>query len=248
MKAFYRQEGQDDEVTPGQRGLPVARSLSFRDGRDLLGRWPHLCWPGNSRLTSLEIPFLGEAETVMKLSTESWFDDRWWQVTPFWMGCLPCRRHKRCEFDPWVRGGNSNSLQYSCLEKKFCGQRSLVGYRPWVCKELDTTEQVTLCWTCFSFLIGQGLRLAEVNQPSDLQRKIKERMLHSLINFPLKVKYTEDCGPQYKTSGNQCYLSLFFKCHSTWNTVLPGKNGSRSSVFIAPTALAKYLRTHFKNA
>ena len=36
MKAFYRQEGQDDEVTPGQRGLPVARSLSFRDGRNHL--------------------------------------------------------------------------------------------------------------------------------------------------------------------------------------------------------------------
>ena len=31
------------------------------------------------------------------------------------------RRHKRCEFDPWVRkipgGGHGNPLQYPCLEK-----------------------------------------------------------------------------------------------------------------------------------
>ena len=33
--------------------------------------------------------------------------------------------------------GNSNPLQYSCLEK------NLVGYSPWGCKELDTTERLT---------------------------------------------------------------------------------------------------------
>ena len=31
--------------------------------------------------------------------------------------------------------GNGNSLQYSC-------QRSLVGYSPWICNELDMTEQL----------------------------------------------------------------------------------------------------------
>ena len=34
--------------------------------------------------------------------------------------------------------GNGNPLQYSCLENS--GQRSLMGYSPWGCKELDTTE------------------------------------------------------------------------------------------------------------
>ena len=29
------------------------------------------------------------------------------------------------------------------LPRKFCGQRSLVGYSPWGCKESDTTEQLT---------------------------------------------------------------------------------------------------------
>ena len=33
--------------------------------------------------------------------------------------------------------GNDNPLQYSCLEK-VQGQRSLAGYSPWCCKELDT--------------------------------------------------------------------------------------------------------------
>ena len=36
-------------------------------------------------------------------------------------------------------GGHGNPLQYSCLENPH-GQRSLVGYSPWGCKEWDTTE------------------------------------------------------------------------------------------------------------
>ena len=39
-------------------------------------------------------------------------------------------------------GGQGNPLQYSCLENPH-GQRSLVGYSPWGCKELDMTEQIS---------------------------------------------------------------------------------------------------------
>ena len=35
------------------------------------------------------------------------------------------------------RGGNGNSLQYSCLENPII----LVGYSPWGCRESDTTEE-----------------------------------------------------------------------------------------------------------
>ena len=42
--------------------------------------------------------------------------------------------------------GNGNPLQYSCLENPH-GQRSLVGYSPWGCKELDMTT-----FTFFTFL------------------------------------------------------------------------------------------------
>ena len=34
---------------------------------------------------------------------------------------------------------NGKPLQFSCLENPH-GQRGLVGYRPWGCKELDMTE------------------------------------------------------------------------------------------------------------
>ena len=37
-----------------------------------------------------------------------------------------------------LRGGNGNLLQYSCLEKSH-GQRSLAGYSPWCCRELNMT-------------------------------------------------------------------------------------------------------------
>ena len=40
-------------------------------------------------------------------------------------------------------GGHDNSLQYSCPEN-FHGQRCLVGYSPWDCKESDMTEQLRL--------------------------------------------------------------------------------------------------------
>ena len=39
-------------------------------------------------------------------------------------------------------GGHGNPLQYSCLENPH-GQRSLVGYSPWGCKELDMTERLS---------------------------------------------------------------------------------------------------------
>ena len=38
-------------------------------------------------------------------------------------------------------GGHGNPLQYSFLENPHI-QRSLVGYSPWGCKELDMTEQL----------------------------------------------------------------------------------------------------------
>ena len=40
-------------------------------------------------------------------------------------------------------GGHGNPLKYSCLETPH-GQRSLVGYSPWGCKELDIIQQLSL--------------------------------------------------------------------------------------------------------
>ena len=54
-----------------------------------------------------------------------------------------CRRHKRQEFDPlvrkipWSRKWQSTP---AVMPEKVHGQRSLVGYSPWGCKELDMTK------------------------------------------------------------------------------------------------------------
>ena len=43
--------------------------------------------------------------------------------------------------DPLEKGMATHSSIF--LPEEFHGQRSLVGYSPWGCKELDTTEQLT---------------------------------------------------------------------------------------------------------
>ena len=56
-------------------------------------------------------------------------------------------RHKRCGFDPqvrkipWKRTWQPTPVFLPGLS---LGQRSLAGYSPWGCKELDMTEQLSL--------------------------------------------------------------------------------------------------------
>ena len=67
------------------------------------------------------------------------------------------RRCRRCGFDPWVRKIPwSRTWQPTLvfLPGESHGQKSLVGYSPWGCKESDTAEWLTLSlsWT-FNILI-----------------------------------------------------------------------------------------------
>ena len=58
-----------------------------------------------------------------------------------------CRRHKRCEFDPWVRkipSGRAWQPAPVFLPGASHGQKSLAGCSPQGHKELDTIEQMTL--------------------------------------------------------------------------------------------------------
>ena len=58
-----------------------------------------------------------------------------------------CRRRKRHWFNPWVGKIPSRRKWQPTpvfLSREYRGQRSLVGYSPWGCKESDTTEQLTL--------------------------------------------------------------------------------------------------------
>ena len=54
-----------------------------------------------------------------------------------------CRRYKRLGFDPWAQKipwRRAQQLTSVLLPRESHGQRSLAGYSPWGCKELDTTE------------------------------------------------------------------------------------------------------------
>ena len=77
--------------------------------------------------------------------------------------CLQCGRPG---FDPWV-GKTPWREEWLptpvFLPGELCGQRSLVGYSPWGCKELDRTEQLT-----FHFKKGWGLSF-RVRPPSCLR-------------------------------------------------------------------------------
>ena len=57
-----------------------------------------------------------------------------------------CRKCRRCGFYPWVRKipwRRAWQLTPVFLPGKFHEQRSLAGYSPWGCKELDMTEHLS---------------------------------------------------------------------------------------------------------
>ena len=59
-----------------------------------------------------------------------------------------CRRLRRHKFNPWVGKicwRKKWQPTAAFLPGKSHGQRSLTGYSPWGCKELDTTESVCTC-------------------------------------------------------------------------------------------------------
>ena len=55
-----------------------------------------------------------------------------------------CRRHKRCEFYPWIRKiwGRAWQPNPVFLPGESQGQRSLAGYSPWGHKESDMSEAI----------------------------------------------------------------------------------------------------------
>ena len=58
----------------------------------------------------------------------------------------PSSQYRGLRFDPWVRKipwRRKRQLAPVFLPGKFHGQRSLVAYSPWGCKEQDMTEQLS---------------------------------------------------------------------------------------------------------
>ena len=73
--------------------------------------------------------------------TETWFEP--------WVGKIP-----------WRREWQSTS---GFLPGKSQGQRSLAGYSPWGCKELDMTEHLTHTGIILSISFGSGKIITNVN-------------------------------------------------------------------------------------
>ena len=79
-----------------------------------------------------------------------------------------CLQYRRPRFKPWVRKilwrrkWQPNPV---FLPGEFHGQRSLVGYSPWVCKELDMTERLTFTFitSILSPRVGRLLQLMNLH-------------------------------------------------------------------------------------
>ena len=89
--------------------------------------------------------FLGKKKQFLEEYCEVW-EFVW---LPRWLkdkdSTCQCRRHRRCEFNPWV-GKIPRRKKWQptpvFLPEKFHGRRSLVSYSPWDRKESDTTKQL----------------------------------------------------------------------------------------------------------
>ena len=83
-----------------------------------------------------------------------------------------CRRCKRCGLNTWVRKIPWRRAWQSTpvfLLGESHGQRSLVGYSPWGCKELDTTEQLHFHFSlsCIGEGNGNPLQCCCLENPRD---------------------------------------------------------------------------------
>ena len=78
-----------------------------------------------------------------------------------------CRRHRRHEFNPWVRKIPWRRTWQPApvfLPGESHGQKSLAGYSPWGRKELDTTERLSTEEQGF-LMIQLGLWVLRKNTP-----------------------------------------------------------------------------------
>ena len=91
------------------------------------------------------------------------------------------------------------------------GQRSLVGYSPWGCKESDTTEQLRQTIIFFRFFITLAVLTSPGSCPSFIPQS--ERVCFTKINLNIFSKKTTQvmlCPCYCITSGDpKCHLVLF---------------------------------------
>ena len=125
---------------------------------------------------------------------------QWWRTT------CQCRRRKRHGFHPWVRKIPWRRKWQPTpvfLPGEPHGQRSLAGYSPWGCKELDTTEATELActhlhcwWECKLVqplwrIVWRLLKKLKLELPCDpaiplqgtyLKKAVIQRYMHSSVH------------------------------------------------------------------
>ena len=129
-------------------------------------------------------------------------------------------------------GGNDNPLQYSCLGNH--GQKSLVGYSPWVAKESDMTGQLSM-HTC-SFR-KNGLALLKCGlfiKPWRHLRRIccpRHKITVWAVDFPEKKK----------NWGNRCSAADFYFCQTS--ALETNQNNIYWSLPFSSSKVISYFRT-----
>ena len=69
--------------------------------------------------------------------------------------CPLCKKHRRCEFNPWVRKIPWRRKWQPIpvfLPGESHGQRNLMGYSPWGRKDLDTTKQLNVNTIIYTYI------------------------------------------------------------------------------------------------
>ena len=160
---------------------------------------PTLCYPMDCSHTGSSVHGILQARILE------------WVAIPFsrdqtWVSCIACRF-----FTIWatkagdlgsipgsgrsLAEGNNYPFQYSGLEKEFHGQRNLVCYSPWGCKESDMTDfagmpsnppfslsDQGLLWIFICVLVGAGKVPVKIPLKVLVRKQIWER-LHSKENL-----------------------------------------------------------------
>ena len=102
----------------------------------------------HSNTLAWKIPWMEEPGRLQSMGSQSWmwlsnftfFVFRWFSGKEFACQFRRCRFHPCVGKIPWRRKWQPTPV---FLSGESHGQRSLVGYCPWSCKELDMTEWLT---------------------------------------------------------------------------------------------------------
>ena len=128
--------------------------------------------------------------------------------------CLQCKRHG---FDPWfgkIPWRRAWQPTPVFLLGESHGQRSLVGYSPWDCKELDMTELLTLSLPPFILLLFQHRGL----KPKMSKCFSSVQFSHWVVSSSLRPHGLQHArppcpSPALRVHPNPCPLSRW--CHPT---------------------------------